>query len=136
MSAPKETQQEVKTRKTMIIIKIIIMNYLDKEDYIGLTAYLLRFPSTAARTRRGCITVPIVDDSVVEREETFFVSLQSDPRMPRNMIIGRNSTASVTIRDDDAPGMNIRILPVIALIEFKGKARTQGECRGTPPFNS
>lgn len=78
----------------------------DEQDYRGLTAYRLVFPY-ADTTRKQCIDIPILDDVLVESTERFFVNLQSDPRMPTSMLIGQNSTASVTITDNDTPGMSI-----------------------------
>lgn len=78
----------------------------DTEDYIGLTAHRLVFTPAALRsaTRRQCVNIPIIDDTLAEQKERFFVKLQSDPRMPGSMLIGINSTAAVTIKDDDTPG--------------------------------
>lgn len=77
----------------------------DYEDYRGLRAHRLVFAPAAlsSHSREQCVTIAIVDDTLVERKERFFVTLQKDPRMPGGMRIGQNSTASVTIRDNDAP---------------------------------
>ena len=49
------------------------------------------------------MVIPIVDDEILEDTERFFVTLQRDPRMPGNVRIGPNSTATVTLIDNDSP---------------------------------
>jgi hypothetical protein len=49
----------------------------------------------------------VIDDTLVESEERFLVMLQRDPTVPESISIGRNSTASVIIKDDDTPGERI-----------------------------
>lgn len=95
----------------MIIIIIVILFLFsfsaDAVDYVGLTAIRLEFPvivPPAEPVRRACASIPIVDDMLVESAEMFFVRLQSDPRMPRNVFVGTNSTATAEIMDNDTPG--------------------------------
>lgn len=76
----------------------------DGEDYMGLTAHRLVFP-VATPSRRVCVAISIINDMQVEKTEKFFVNLQKDPRMPENVLIGPRSTASVTVLDNDGPGI-------------------------------
>ena len=84
----------------------------DVEDYIGLTTRRLVFTPTSTQpsaNRRQCVTIPVIDDTLLEGRERFLVQIQSDPRMPDGVLIGQNSTASVTILDNDTPGMHLII---------------------------
>ena len=95
------------------------------DDYVGLTAHRLIFEpaaapynSSKATRRQRCISIPIVDDALVEGMERFFVTLQSDPMMPGNILIGQNSTASVTISDNDAPSISIHLNIILILVQY------------------
>ena len=49
---------------------------------------------------KACVSVMLVNDTTVEGNETFRVTLQEDPE-DASVIIGDKSSAIVTIIDDD-----------------------------------
>lgn len=69
-------------------------------DFLGTSGMLTFAPGTTAQT----IVVPIVGDTVAEGNETFSVSLSR----PTNAVIGSTS-ATGTIRDDDAPRSSVSV---------------------------
>ena len=58
-------------------------------------------------TRRQCILIEIIDDTVMESDEVFFVLLETPPGETNVIISPGGERSSVTILDDDAlDGMN------------------------------
>ncbi len=58
------------------------------------------------------ITIPIVDDNLIEGAENFLVTLTSASAvtqngMPASASVGTNNTATITIADDDSPAATI-----------------------------
>ena len=79
----------------------------DAEDYRGLTAQHVIFTdntSSPHSVRRQCVNVTIIDDMLSEKTEEFSLELQMDPMMHPGATIGPNSTASVSLLDNDTPG--------------------------------
>ena len=59
----------------------------------------LTFTSTKTRV---CINISIVDDQLVEEDESFFVSLRfSEAPGGDQVLLGKPNTTTVTIMDDD-----------------------------------
>ena len=59
----------------------------------------LTFTSTKTR---ACINISIVDDQLVEENESFFVSLRfSEAPGREQVLLGKPNTTTVTIMDDD-----------------------------------
>ena len=75
-------------------------NYI-VDDYSVPSAALmgLIFTSTQAR---ACINISIIDDRLVEGNESFFVSLRFSEGPGRDQVLlGKPNTTTVTIVDDD-----------------------------------
>jgi hypothetical protein len=69
------------------------------EDYSAVGDTLAFGPGVVSRT----VTVPILDDALDEDDETVILTL----RNPSNAAIGTNNPATLTILDDEAPGMSL-----------------------------
>lgn len=80
-----------------------IINFVD--DYSVPSAALmgLTFTSTQAR---ACINISIIDDRLVEGNESLFVSLRFSEGSGRDQVLlGKPSTTTVTITDNDGMHM-------------------------------
>ena len=62
------------------------------------TAQTVNFPAVATT---ATLSVPIVDDEVLEHHETFDASLALPDGTPSQVILGRRDEAMVTILDDE-----------------------------------
>ena len=49
----------------------------------------------------SCITVPIIDDSIVEKDENFIVKLERGPNMDPRITL-EDSRVNITIFDNDS----------------------------------
>ena len=71
------------------------------DDYTVPAAALTGLTFTSTQTR-ACINISIVDDQLVEGNETFFVSLRFSETPDRDQVcLGKPNTTTVTIMDDD-----------------------------------
>lgn len=75
------------------------------EDYVGHnTALPLTFQTSTLVSPemqgKACASMMLINDTIVEGNETFRVTLQEDPE-DTSVIIGDQSSATVTIIDDD-----------------------------------
>ena len=71
----------------------MFVNITAPEDYTAVNVLL----SFNASNNVACTTIDIIDDSFVENDETFTVTLDS---VGNNVVIS-NKTGTVTILDDD-----------------------------------
>ena len=75
-------------------------------DYVSTTA-VITFPPGSGPGRRDCISIPIIDDFILEDDETFSVAVQSlsgarpVQDVPSRLVISPNTTL-VTITDDES----------------------------------
>ena len=60
----------------------------------------------------GCVDIEVIDDNIIESPEQFFVNL-TVPFRTTGIIIQPNTTATVTILDDDGMYMHNSNLPVL-----------------------
>ena len=75
---------------------------IDTEDYNAFQLVNLTFEVGSVSGDEQCYEVVIIDDSVVENNESFFVTLTS----PEPALLGSIlSQATVTINSDPADGM-------------------------------
>ena len=81
-------------------------------DYAVRSGRVTFGPGVTSRT----ITVPVLDDGVVEGAETFTVLL-SNPSPAASVRLGSPSTVAVTIADNDAPGVLQLEAPTYAVTE-------------------
>ena len=81
----------------MISYELSLLNIItDGEDYrIDSTTV-----SVAAETTSKSFTINVINDNIAECDETFSLML-SIPTPPCEVVIGRNDTSEVMIRDDD-----------------------------------
>jgi Tol biopolymer transport system component len=84
-------------------------------DYTAASG-TLTFPDGVSQQT---ITIPILDDNVLENSESFNVTLSS----PTGATLGYSATASVTIVDNDAGSGSV----IISEFRFRGSAGTQDE---------
>ena len=76
------------------------------DDYNVPSAALMGLTLTSTQTR-ACINISIVDDQLVEGNETFTVSLRFSEAPGRDQVfLGKPNTATVTIVDDDGTYYN------------------------------
>jgi hypothetical protein len=69
------------------------------EDYAAVGDTLTFGPGVTSRV----VSVPILDDALDEEDETLTLTLSD----PVNATVGANNPATLTILDDDAPGMSL-----------------------------
>ena len=71
------------------------------DDYSVPSTALMDLIFTSTQTR-VCINISIIDDKLVEGNETFFVSLRfSEASGREQVLLGKPNTTMVTIVDDD-----------------------------------
>ena len=67
------------------------------EDYVRVSIPGLRF---SACDKEACVSVPIIDDDLVEGEERFLVTLSASDDFDSRITLSP-TTAEVIINDDD-----------------------------------
>jgi len=73
-------------------------------DYVHTEGTLTFKPGETSKT----IVIPIIDDDIFELDEYFFCKLtgvRSEPKAQAKAVLGTPDTATVTILDDDYPGV-------------------------------
>ena len=83
-------------------------------DYTA-TAGSLTFPSGTASGSTQTVTIPLVNDTLIEPTEAFSFRLSS----PERAILGTPSAATITIADNDLPSIGW-VLPVASVSESAG----------------
>ncbi|WP_282127053.1 Calx-beta domain-containing protein, partial [Marinifilum flexuosum] len=73
------------------------------EDYTTLTGSI----TIPANTSNGTIDVSVIDNNILESDETVIVTLTSITSGDPQAIIGASSSATVTISDDDSSEVSI-----------------------------
>ena len=71
------------------------------DDYEAVSDWSLVFPVCATVS---CVNITTINDSLLEGDETFRVTLSRAPDLHKGIRIGRD-TALVTIADDDGEGI-------------------------------
>ena len=66
-------------------------------DFQPLSIMLTFGPNESKKT----VTVSVLDDSILEGSERFFVDLSLDPSVPEGAVLGSDSRAVVTVVDND-----------------------------------
>ena len=77
------------------------------EDYTALTSEMVTF-AAGTRTLTQTVRISITNDNVDELDETFTVSFDTDS-LPSGVTAGTDNTATVTIEDNDIPGVTFRV---------------------------
>ncbi len=75
------------------------------EDYTTLTGSI----TIPANTSNGTIDVSVIDNNILESDETVIVNLTSITSGDPQTIIGASSSATVTISDDDSSEVSIAV---------------------------
>ena len=90
------------SHKHLILASMIIMLYLHWYPFAGVEDYspvsnieLLFQPASASQPQ--CVDIQLVDDSVLENNETFLVTLSSSD----SAVLTNPNAATVTINNDD-----------------------------------
>ena len=72
------------------------MSYTDGSDYDGVSTTLTFGPGNLMQ----CVQINITDDSCVEPDQSFAVTLSYLQNSPSSVTLGTNINANVTIADD------------------------------------
>ncbi len=79
----------------------------------------------------GCFSVVIVDDPLIEGNETFQYKIESVPHENFTIAVGQPSVVTVTILDNDFPGNQVLIACVSIHTVYKEWQYVMFQCRGT-----
>src|SRR5690606_11781080 len=84
------------------------------QDYTASSGTLIFPPGVTTQT----ITIPILEDTVLEASETFFITLSN----PVNGVIQGQNTMTVTITDNENPAQLIFVAAALTVPERGGPA--------------
>ena len=75
------------------------------ESYYRFTSSDITFPSGSTDSTQGCVSITILDDTALEENQAFTVTLTtSDPDVLRG-----NNVTVITIEDDDCMYVSMKV---------------------------